>query len=67
MLNTNTIIESVLNSGVTPEFGRPEVPPLMTPDPEVPEKKPRRKFTAKYKLSILEKADKWKQPGQSFT
>ena len=74
MLNTNTIIESVPNSGVmegarratgvTPEFGRPEVPPLMTPDPEVPEKKPRRKFTAKYKLSILEKADKCTQPGR---
>tara|TARA_Y100000034_G_scaffold96484_1_gene117496 strand:+ start:153 stop:668 length:516 start_codon:yes stop_codon:yes gene_type:complete len=36
-------------------------PPV--PDPEVPEKKPRRKFTAKYKLDILEKADKCTQPG----
>jgi transposase-like protein len=36
----------------------------MTPDPEVAEKKPRRKFTAKYKLAILEKADKCTQPGQ---
>jgi hypothetical protein len=27
------------------------------PDPEVPEKKPRRKFTAQYKLRILDKAD----------
>ena len=34
------------------------------PDPEVPEKKPRRKFTATYKLEILEKADKCTEPGQ---
>ena len=36
----------------------------MPSDPEVPETKPRRKFTAKYKLEILEKADKCTQPGQ---
>lgn len=34
------------------------------PDPEVPEKKPRRKHTAKFKLSILEKAEKCNEPGQ---
>ena len=34
------------------------------PDPEVPEKKPRRKFTAKYKLRILAGADACSQPGQ---
>ena len=33
-------------------------------DPEVPEKKPRRKHTAKYKLRILEEADACTQPGQ---
>ena len=33
-------------------------------DPEVREIKPRRKFTAKYKLKILEKADACTQPGQ---
>jgi transposase-like protein len=33
-------------------------------DPEVPEKKPRRKFTAKYKLRILAEADACTQPGQ---
>ncbi len=27
------------------------------PDPEVPEKKPRRRFTARYKLSILAEID----------
>ena len=34
------------------------------PDPEVPEKKARRKFTAKYKLQILEEADACTEPGQ---
>lgn len=34
------------------------------PDPEVRETKPRRKFTAKYKLNILEKADACNQSGQ---
>jgi len=34
------------------------------PDPEVPEKKPRRNFTAKYKLQILAEADACSQPGQ---
>ena len=34
------------------------------PDPEVTEKKPRRKFTVKYKLQILEKADLCTKPGE---
>lgn len=34
------------------------------PDPEVPEAKPRRRFTAAYKLRILEQADQCTQPGQ---
>ncbi len=34
------------------------------PDPEVPEKKRRRKFTAKYKLSILSQTDSCSEPGQ---
>lgn len=34
-------------------------------NPEVCEKRPRRKFTAKYKLDILEKADKCTQLGQT--
>ncbi len=38
-----------------------------TPDPEVPEKRPRRKFTAKYKLRILSEADTCTQPGQMGT
>ena len=34
------------------------------PDPEVSEKKRRRKFTAKYKLSILAQTDSCTEPGQ---
>ncbi len=34
------------------------------PDPEVPEKKRRRKFTAKYKLRILSEAESCNEPGQ---
>jgi len=34
------------------------------PNPEVPEKRPRRKFTAQYKLRIIAAADACKEPGQ---
>lgn len=51
-------------TGFTPFGARPEAPQIMIPDPEVPEKKPRRKFTAQYKLRILEEADTCIQPGQ---
>jgi transposase-like protein len=37
---------------------------MSPPDPEVAEKKPRRKFTAKYKLQILREADECNEPGQ---
>lgn len=33
------------------------------PDPEVPEKKPRRKFTASYKLRILQEVENCTKPG----
>ena len=36
----------------------------VVPDPEVPEKAVRRKFTAKYKRRILQEADLCKEPGQ---
>ncbi len=52
-------------TGVAPSFGRTEEPGIMSPpDPEVLGKKPRRKFTARYKLRILEEADACKEPGQ---
>jgi len=35
-----------------------------TPNPEVSELKPRRNFTAKYKLRILDEVDRCSQPGE---
>ena len=40
---------------------------VQRPDPEVPEKRPRRKFTAAYKLRILKEADQCTGPGQIGT
>jgi transposase-like protein len=37
---------------------------MSPPDPEVPEKKLRRKFTAKYKLHILAEAEACRETGQ---
>lgn len=37
---------------------------VVPPDPEVAEKKRRRNFTAKYKLSILSESDSCTEPGQ---
>jgi len=51
-------------TGVPPVAAASEGHIRSVPDPEVPEKKPRRKFTAKYKLEILEKADQCTEPGQ---
>ena len=52
-------------TGVAPSFGRTEEPETMSPpDPEVPEKRRRRKFTAKYKLRILAEAETCTKPGQ---
>jgi len=52
-------------TGVTPSAGRTEEPTMMSPpEPEVPEKKPRRKFTAQYKLHILEEAEACAGTGQ---
>jgi transposase len=54
-------------TGVTPPGAPTEIVRIMPSDPEVPEKKPRRKFTAKYKLEILDKADRCTEPGQLGT
>ena len=52
-------------TGVAPSFDRAEEPSFMSvPNPEVPEKKARRKFTAQYKLRILKEADACTLPGQ---
>lgn len=53
-------------TGVAPSAGGSgaESQGIASPDPEVPENKPRRKHTAKYKLRILAEADDCNQPGQ---
>jgi transposase-like protein len=51
-------------TGIVPLAGASAHLANSAPDPEVPEKKPRRKFTAKYKLRILAEADACTQPGQ---
>ena len=51
-------------TGVEPMSGDRKILHRVPPDPEVPEKKRRRKFTAKYKLSILSEADSCTEPGQ---
>jgi transposase-like protein len=53
-------------TGITPSAGGAdtEISNHKIPDPEVSGKKPRRIHTAKYKLQILEEADKCTQPGQ---
>jgi transposase-like protein len=38
--------------------------PVNLPDPEVPEKAARRRFTAEYKLNILRQADQARTPGE---
>ena len=51
-------------TGEDPGSGGSRRPTIVAPEPEVPEKKPRRKFTAQYKLRILQEADKCCEPGQ---
>ena len=51
-------------TGVAPMAGGSVSMVCSPPDPEVPEKKLRRKFTAKYKLRILEEADACTHTGQ---
>lgn len=48
------------------DLNEPSRPPRSAsdPDPEVPEKARRRRFTAKYKLKILEQADRCSEPGE---
>lgn len=51
-------------TGVEPMAGGRTKLNSSPPDPEVPEKKRRRKFTAKYKLRVLDDADACTGPGQ---
>ena len=51
--------EKERGGGATARAGRPPVP-----DPEVPAKATRRRFTAEFKLRILKEADACKRPGE---
>jgi transposase len=51
-------------TGIVPMAGARAHLASSVPDPEVPGKRPRRKFTAKYKLRILAEVDACTQPGQ---
>jgi len=51
-------------TGGAPSAGDRKPAIISPPDPEVPEKKPHRKFTAKYKLGILAEADACTEQGQ---
>jgi transposase-like protein len=51
-------------TGIVPIAGASAHLVSSAPDPEVSEKKPRRRFTANYKLRILAEADACTQPGQ---
>jgi transposase-like protein len=51
-------------TGMTLATDGTEESQMSPPDPEVPEKRPRRRFTAKYKLQILQEADACTGPGQ---
>jgi transposase-like protein len=52
-------------TGVSSTVGREFAKgPINVPDPEVPEKKTRRKFTAAYKLRMLHEAEHCHQPGE---
>ena len=50
----------------TLELSQPQPPSRSAsdPDPEVPEKARRRRFTAQYKLGILEEVERCTQPGE---
>ena len=48
----------VLNEAVRPARSASD------PDPEIPAKARRRKFTAKYKLEVLQEADACTEPGE---
>ena len=50
--------------GLAPAGGARKEQAIGAPDPEVPEKRTRRIYTAKYKLQILKEADNCTVPGQ---
>ena len=51
-------------TGVPATDGNHQFSTFPPPDPEVPEKKPRRRFTAAYKLRILKEYEACRKPGE---
>ncbi len=54
-------------AGTSPGVHSMQALPLNPPDPEVPEKAVRRRFTAEYKLNILRQAEECREPGSMGT
>ena len=57
-------METKSHARLTTVDGVASQPRIVAPDPEVTEKISRRRFSAKYKLRILQEADNCIQPGQ---
>lgn len=62
-----TLGDRMENSGFPVAEKSLAITPVNPPDPEVPEKTTRRKFTAAYKLRILQEAEQCTQPGEIGT
>ena len=65
-MNNNNTIKSGQNTGLDSIIGPENVKKtqITEPDPEVLGSKPKRRFSAKYKLQIIEQADKCTVPGE---
>jgi transposase-like protein len=76
LLNPNPLETRQAGSGAAPTQGARRAtggcaaagdrrdPDISPPDPEVTEAKPRRRFTAAYKLRVIDQADQCSEPGQ---
>ena len=51
-------------TGVSADGAAGPTPLAELPDPEVPAKPTRRRFTAEYKLRVLREADRCREPGE---
>lgn len=52
------------NGRTPPSSARPDGVSQLSPDPEVPERAHRRRFTAEYKAGIVREADRCREPGE---
>jgi transposase len=64
MENAGMLETSTNGAGAADEVAGGRAAPAGVPDPELVEQAKRRKFTAKYKLEILDKADACTAPGE---